>query len=144
MTKASQIKITLAMSRELTSLLAEKGSDRFRRSDLSARVYILTTPRSRPRADVIADALIKKAASEGVIVRTGHQHWVKTASVRKLKSGGVIAESSQPVELLLNTRCPGKWLSVDLETGDIWHGSLAGWKRASLKMIEELRALLSV
>jgi len=31
----------------------------------------------------------------------------------------------------VETHCPGKWISVDLESGDVFMGSDKGWRRAT-------------
>lgn len=45
--------------------------------------------------------------------------------------------------LPLTTRCHGKWLSVDLETGDVWAGSSKGWRRATPAQRQEALACLA-
>lgn len=136
-----KVQVTAAMSAQLDALLAVKGGDRFRRSDLAARLYNLTNPRSRPRSDALADAVIKVAAKAGKIVRTGHQHWVRASAQRTLRSGRGVAEVAEMVKLPISTYCPDKWVSVDMETGSVWVGTAAGWKRAPAAISAELKAL---
>jgi hypothetical protein len=39
-------------------------------------------------------------------------------------------EFDKPVDLIVHTRCPDKWLLVDRETGQIYKGNYAGhWDR---------------
>jgi hypothetical protein len=103
----------------------------FRRSHVSKAIYPLTSPRSLAKADLLADRLLRQLAADGRIQRHGHQHWIKVAQGRRLCSGRIVPELDAPMELRLNTRSPGKWLAVDLETGEAWIGTQSGWKRAT-------------
>ena len=54
--------------------------------------------------------------------------------MRKLLDGSEVEEFDQAVDLTIHTRCPSKWLLIDLETGAEYIGSekpnLYGkWKR---------------
>lgn len=54
--------------------------------------------------------------------------------MRKLVNGHKVKELKKPIDLVVHTKCPGKWLLVDLETGEEYLGSaepnLYGmWKR---------------
>lgn len=138
------IKVTARMRKELDLLLSEKGSERFRRSDLSCRIYPLTVPRNRERADAISDAVMKEAFTYGVIERTGHQHWKRTGEGRKLIGGRVARETVESVDITLKTHCPSKWLGVDLETGHVWIGSEKGWKKAPNSSTIELQAVVNL
>lgn len=115
----------------------------FRRSALSQALYPLTVPRSRDVADRLADKLLRELADAGRIQRHGHQHWTKVAQQRKLCSGRMVPELPATVDLALTTRCPAKWLSVDLETGDVWAGTQSGWRRATGVEREEALARLA-
>lgn len=134
--------ITPAMKREFDALLDVKGCERFRRSELAVRLYAKTNPRSHSRADKLAELLIQDAARHGKIVRTGHLHWMRVQATRVLKSGRTAADLPELVSLSLQTRCPEKWLSIDMESGEIWLGSQSGWRRAPASVTVELRALL--
>lgn len=103
----------------------------FRRSVLSQALYGHTAPRSRDVADRLADKLLRELADAGRIQRHGHQHWIKVAQQCKLRSGRMVPELPATVDLALTTRCPSKWISVDLETGDVWLGTQSGWRRAA-------------
>lgn len=137
------IKQSPAMMREWTRLLDQKGSAQFRRSDLTDLLYPLTTPRNRSKAEEHADAIVKRAAKAGEIIRVGQVHWKRVISTRGLRSGRQVKELEGLVELALHTHCPEKWVSVDLETGDVWVGSDAGWKRATSDLRSEVRDLLT-
>lgn len=113
----------------LAQVIATFGERRFRRSDLSTRIYGMTTPRDAERADAISDRLLREAAAAGAIRREGHQHWIKVGKGRKLIDGSHVAELPSTKKLTLDTHCPEKWLAVDLETGEIWRGSEGTWKR---------------
>jgi hypothetical protein len=54
--------------------------------------------------------------------------------MRKLLSGEEVPEYENAVDLTIHTKCPEKWLLIDLETGQEYRGSekpnLYGkWKR---------------
>jgi hypothetical protein len=39
-------------------------------------------------------------------------------------------EFDKPIDLIVHTKCPDKWLLIDRETGEIYQGSSAGnWNR---------------
>lgn len=120
----------------------EASSAPFRRADVGTIVYPMTTPRDRARASALAAALIADAAKAGHLMRDGHLHWMRTApgTERRLRSGRLVLEASAPLALSLTTRCPAKWASVDLETGEVWIGSADGWRRASAEIREEVRS----
>lgn len=103
----------------------------FRRSTLSKALYALTVPRSREVADQLAGKLLRELAAAGRIQRHGHQHWIKVMQQRKLRSGRMVPELPATVVLALTTRCSAKWLSVDMETGQMWAGTQSGWRRAT-------------
>lgn len=115
----------------------------FRRSGLSAVLYPLTTPRSLSVADRLADGLMRDWATAGRIQKHGHQHWAKVLHERKLRSGRAVPELAESLTLDLITRCPDKWVSIDLETGDVWAGSSKGWKRSTATQRQEAIAALS-
>lgn len=128
---------------KLTNLLADRGSRTFRRQDLAALLYPLTNPRSRPRADALAAAVIQEASKKGDIRREGHLHWVRVDSQRRLKSGRVVVELDTAKQLALETRVPSKWAACDLETGEIWMGAENGWVRPTAQFLAELKAMLA-
>lgn len=103
----------------------------FRRAGLSKALYGLTAPRSGTTADRIADALMRELAKAGRIQRHGHLHWVKVSKERKLRSGRVVPERNNVAELRLTTRCPDKWLAVDLENGTVFAGGNGRWRKAT-------------
>jgi hypothetical protein len=54
--------------------------------------------------------------------------------MRKLLDGSMAEETETAVDLTIHTKCPSKWLLIDLETGEEYTGSekpnLYGkWKR---------------
>lgn len=139
---ARPITITGKHRHALDQVLGAFGETRFRRSDLMARIYLLTTPRNPDRADAISDRVLREAAAAGKIRREGHQHWVKVGQGRRLVDGSVIAELPAPQSLPLDTRCPEKWLAVDLETGEVWRGTTKGWKRLAGQHQQAVSALI--
>ncbi len=42
---------------------------------------------------------------------------------RKLKDGSEVDAFEKPIELLVHTKAPAKWLLIDLETGEEYLGS---------------------
>jgi hypothetical protein len=126
---AQQIKVTDRHRHALTEVLDTFDGRRFRRSDVADRIYPLTTPRSRERANSVSDQLLREASGIGRIRREGHLHWIAVTKSRALIDGTTVAELDQGHQLSLDTRCPEKWLAVDLETGEVWRGSVNGWKR---------------
>lgn len=137
-TKRTPVKISAAHRRALGELFDRVGATPFRRSDLSELLYPITRPRSRGTADTLADALLREVARAGEIQRHGHLHWMKVQTQRVLRSGRKVPEHAAMATIALNTRCPGKWAAVDLETGEVWAGTPDGWKRASAPMVGEV------
>jgi hypothetical protein len=43
--------------------------------------------------------------------------------VRKLLDGTVVEELSEPVQLIVKTKCPNKYKLIDLETGEEYIGN---------------------
>lgn len=52
-------------------------------------------------------------------------------TVRTLHSGRQVPELTDTMALTLTTHCPAKWLSLDMETGEVWVGCSTGWRRAT-------------
>ncbi len=121
--------------------LDKRGSP-FRRADISRLLYATTNPRSLPGADELAAAVIKALAKTGRIVRHGHVHWSAPQFERTLQSGRKLPVREKPVSLPIVTKTPEKWVSIDLETGDVWVGSLAGWARADTPSRKDARTIL--
>ena len=121
-----------------TFLGSQKAAVRFRQSDVAEVLYPLTRPRDHTVAGEQAASFIRDAAKQGRIERTGHLHW-KTRPIdvdRRLLDGRKVTEGVGLAELMLRTRCPGKWAAVDLETGEIYQGASGGssggtWERAN-------------
>lgn len=134
--KTSSPKITLREQKILAAFeafLSSPAAQRFRQSDVAELLYPLTSPRSREDAKLRAAKLVGKAAKAHRIARTGHLHWMagSTTIERTLIDGRVVAETSELLSLKLESRCVAKWAAVDLETGEIFEGSMGGWRRAS-------------
>ena len=143
MTKSISKKPTLTAkhTQALEGVLDRFGRTRFRRSDVAAAMYPLTTPRDRQRADELAGQALRQAQASGRIRREGHLHWIRTSSTRTLLDGRVVPELDKPVVLGLETKCPGKWLSVDMETGQVWERTATTWKAASPAAMAALRLI---
>lgn len=114
------------------TLLSSDLGKRFRLSDLAKLVYPFTSPRSKVAASEYAKRLFEAARKEGRIERNGHVHWKASAlvKVRHLLDGRRANEETKERSLAITTRCPGKWLAVDCETGELWEGTSSGWRRA--------------
>ncbi|QHE89229.1 hypothetical protein [Hydrogenophaga sp. BPS33] len=115
----------------LSQALEHFGAKPVRRSDLEERLLGLTSPQSRQHADALAALLIHEAAAQGRIRREGHQHWVAAARGRTLLDGTLVPKLGELVQLNLETRCPQKWLAIDLETCEIWQPTSKGWRHAT-------------
>lgn len=63
---------------------------------------------------------------------------------RTLRGGRRLQESPQPVALKIDTRCPEKWVAVDLETGEAWMVSPQGWTRVRATQREEVLQALTL
>ncbi|MCL4722890.1 MAG: hypothetical protein KJZ90_01245 [Rhodocyclaceae bacterium] len=140
--KPTKTNIIPSLRKAWAVFLDSVGAKPFRRSAVSKVVYPHTNPRSLPRADALADALIQASAKAGELVRHGHLHWMRAQKGRILKSGRKVAELADTVELKLDTHCPEKWLAVDLETGDVWVGGRKGWGRANKDQRAEAAGVL--
>lgn len=123
-----------------TFLDSQEGT--FRRSGLWKALYPLTTPRSRQVAEHLADVLIRELAKAGRIQRHGHLHWIKVSKERKLLSGRAVPELDETARLPTLTRCPKKWVLIDLETGGVSIGTATGWSKASAVERKEAAAVL--
>lgn len=66
-------------------------------------------------------------------------HWMEAADgrpallpasvlPRRLIDGTTAPALDATQSLALKTKCPEKWLAIDLETGDVWRGTPTGWK----------------
>jgi len=62
---------------------------------------------------------------------------------RVLLSGRKVPELKGLIDLSLETHCPEKWVTVDLETGDVWSGCKSGWYSATVAVRGEAAACLS-
>lgn len=67
---------------------------------------------------------------------------------RQLQSGREVDSQDKELRMTISSKCPAKWLFVDLETGDVWHhreghkeGEYPFWRQAKAKEIKELKAL---
>ena len=59
---------------------------------------------------------------------------------RKLQTGDEVVELETPITLEVYTKCPEKWLLIDLETGERYTGYTTEGKN-SWKKIETCRTL---
>lgn len=69
-------------------------------------------------------------------------------NTRRLQNGRIVESQNKELPMTISSKCPAKWLFVDLETGDIWHhrkdykkNEHPFWRFASRKEIKELRNL---
>ncbi|WP_321908265.1 hypothetical protein [Burkholderia cepacia] len=100
------------------------------------------TPEQRIVAANAADRFMSEARKAEKLVKAGHIHWRFSgvqSQTRTLIDGRVVAETPETHRLVVESHFPSKWLSVDLETGDVWQADETGrWKKA---MPETLAAL---
>lgn len=126
--------------------LEAQGDRPFRRQDFAEVVYQHLRPRKMDVATKVADEFMERARRAGQLVKSGHVHWKQvTLDERKLLSGRVVRDASEVRTLKLETRCPSKWVAVDLETGETWGADVAGesWKRASYDATADAAAILA-
>lgn len=57
-------------------------------------------------------------------------------AVRKLKNGESVEELDSPISLTVRTKCPEKYLLIDLETGQTYRGENAPNKYGQWKRVE--------
>lgn len=67
---------------------------------------------------------------------------VSTPPTRILRSGRVVTDLNEPKPLTITTKCPNKWVCVDLETGEVFMGSKTGWRRATIVAVKETLSAL--
>lgn len=135
-------KLSAAQRTAFGKFIETQGGKRFRRQDLAKELYRVTTPRSLETANKLADIFIEQLRSQNKLVKDGHVHWrIVVAEVRTLRSGRQVPDLPEVMKLDLSTRCPQKWASVDLETGQVWIGTPDGWKRADDTVRTEIAAI---
>ncbi|KVP17140.1 hypothetical protein [Burkholderia ubonensis] len=140
---ATSQKVSVAHQRIFDRFLEEQGDKPFRRQDIADALYPHMRPRAMGNARALADVLLRPLHSAGRLVKAGHVHWrLVVASERTLKGGRQVREYGDAKQLTLTTRCPEKWVSIDLETGDVWEGSADGWKRAGSTAQQEAAGIL--
>ena len=112
----------------------------FRRSAVAAALR--TRPMPRAEVDQLAAAVIQDWARRGLVALQPDRRWARVVRQRSLRDGSRVPEQTVPVTLELTTRCPRKWLAVDLETGEVWAGDDAGgWVRATSAQRDALARL---
>lgn len=57
--------------------------------------------------------------------------------MKVLRSGRVVQVLDEVKALTISTKCPAKWVCVDLETGEAFMGSKTGWRRATNAAIKD-------
>ena len=67
----------------------------------------------------------------------------KAGRGRRLVDGSMVAEYRIAQPLVLDTKCPEKWVAVDLETGNVWRGSTKGWKRLAGRQHQAISASMA-
>ena len=68
--------------------------------------------------------------------------------MRTLRSGRQVPELMKEFRMTISSKCPDKWLFVDLETGDVWHIAPDAqpkqhpfWRGATAMELRELKRL---
>jgi hypothetical protein len=59
---------------------------------------------------------------------------------RNLKDGSDAQELDFPIDLVVHTKCPGKWMLIDLETGEHYMGQNEIEKYQQWKRLERRHA----
>lgn len=70
---------------------------------------------------------------------------------RKLLNGQKVSESPVIIRMTIDSKCPKKWLFVDMETGDVWmhksrtkfHTMIGDFYTADKKAMEALRKIIN-
>lgn len=143
--KAKPTSVTPANERVFKQFMEEQGDKPFRRQDIAEAVYKTMKPRVMANALRIADIFLNRLKASGALVKAGHIHWrVSVLTERTLKSGRTVPSATEgTTDLKVTTLCPKKWVSLDLETGDVWEGSSKGWTRASPVVRNEAKSILN-
>jgi hypothetical protein len=140
---ASIKQVSVAHRRIVDRFLEERGDKPFRRQDVAEALYPHIRPRAMGNATALADTFMQQLQRAGRLVKAGHIHWrLVVPTERTLKSGRQVREHADAQQLTLTTRCPQKWVAVDLETGDVWAGSAEGWARATSALAVEAATVL--
>jgi hypothetical protein len=140
---ANTKQVSVAHQRIVDRFLEERGDKPFRRQDVAETLYPHIRPRAMGNATALADTFMQHLQRAGRLVKAGHVHWrLVVPTERALKNGRQVREHAEAQNLTLTTRCPQKWVAVDLETGDVWAGSEEGWKRATDAVSREAVAIL--
>jgi len=140
---ANTRQVSVAHQRIVDRFLEERGDKPFRRQDVAETLYPHIRPRAMGNATALADIFMQQLQRAGRLVKAGHVHWrLVVPTARTLKSGRQVREHADAQALTLTTRCPQKWVAVDLETGDVWAGSAEGWTRASNAIAGEAATVL--
>ena len=62
---------------------------------------------------------------------------------RKLQSGREVLDDTKEVQMPIASKCPSKWLFVDLEDGNVWHhDEYRTWRGATRQEVKEMRTLV--
>lgn len=140
---ANTPKLSAAQQRVVDHFLEAHGQ-KFRRQDIAEALYPHIRPRLMGNATRLADVIVRQLQAAGKLEKAGHVHWkLVSQEERTLKSGRQARELANVVDLPLTTRCPEKWVTIDLETGEVREGSAQGWKRASADARRDAAAILS-
>lgn len=65
-----------------------------------------------------------------------------TPAERTLRSGRILKELPEAKSLTINTKFPGKFVAIDLETGEVFMGSKTGWREATNAVFKETVVVL--
>ncbi|HDR9105431.1 hypothetical protein [Paraburkholderia sp. A3RO-2L] len=120
-----------AVQRAWEGFCAQRAHATFRRSDLADVIQALPRLRyARGTASAIADHIFQHARKAGLLEKAGHIHWQfrspETIATRTLAGGAKVPEMASPVKLTVESRCPQKWVLVDLETGSVYGATATG------------------
>lgn len=65
---------------------------------------------------------------------------------RRLIGGSEVSNFPNSQEMTINSKCPDKWLFVDLETGDIWRWDMTPgqFRRAEPHKVDILKQVVKI
>jgi len=75
---------------------------------------------------------------------------IQITKIRVLQSGRQVPQINKEIAMTISSKCPEKWLFVDVETGDVWHirenefnqrKNYGFWRHATKTEIKELKQL---
>ena len=107
------------------------GAQPFSLGEVSAFLFAIAPASWKRSTRSLAFRLLSWARAQGEIVPCDDLNWLLRKHARRLTSGRFVPEHADILRLQVRTRCPEKYVLVDLERGDVWQGSEKSWKAAN-------------